>query len=1161
MMKRTKNKMIRRVSRILVFTMAVLLGVCACGGAEPVKVNSMGTLQTETEGEGGTAEKASEEFSTLQESERNADSGSQTVNQNGTQEMADRSIHMVLSGKDRSLPERAENMVAPDLQPDNEEVEEIQTNLSAVNGAKEYTIMVYMIGSSLEYDEKVGYIGAATADIEEMLLSGVDYDSVNVIIYTGGTVSWASGLPAYVNCVLDLSEYTGDGDLTGAIVGIHENSPNMGNPYTLSSFINFCAEYYPAKKNGLIFWDHGSGPIYGYGRDALHSNDSLLLPEMKTAMEETPYSEGTRLSFVGFDACLMSSLENAVIWKDFANYMVASEEKEAGMGLDYAFLGDFASAMEDQDLADEIVKTSVKTLSDLRSDYTLSVLDLSQAVSVVDALDELFSEVNQSDEDISMSILKQRTNTMEFGRAEGEEYVNSEMIDLVSFCSRLSHLLPEETKSLRSAIDRMVVTNKSNLQEANGVSLYYPYREMKLYRNVFENYYKIVNPSVNYDVFLNKSAEKWENGSFAFEDGETNMTEGPEPPDGNIVFPLTQIQMETFGTAAYTIYEVQENEDGEDDFYLPVLANVQISPDEYGRLLVPADPLLICSRDEIGGNTYPYSVWQIAHESSRDVYQVLGAFLTADRLNYDFLNSTSLGVSFRIVQGKDGSFQVQDIVSLTDDDSGTGRQEPDLSRYEALAILPESYFPETTENGYYLPIANWRESSAYWGTAVSFEGNFPVTAVNSSEFDTDYVAQITYTDVYGNVGTSGFVPLEKKQIFTGVETTGGMLRFRIENDHAELISYEGGDYEIEIPDAVDGKPVTIVGNSVFNECESVRKITIPDGVISIADEAFRNCANLKQISLPNTLMEIASYAFINCNSLEDIELPDSLEILSDSAFSGCSALRTIRLPASLKKLGSGVFGGCTSLEKIEVDVDCHACKLVDQMLLSEDGRELLAVPQGLGTYLRIPDGVETIAYAAVAGFSDLKRVEFPESLKVIRNYAFWECSSLDDLKFPGSLQSIGAYAFGGIYDNNYDGIPDREIGKPLHIGKNVDYIGPYAFEGTCTEEIVVDEENRTYSSRDGFLMDKSGVIAFEIPTGQIKYGEFIVPEGVVGFRDNLFGGNYSLMISDYYLPASLSYMPVDSLPYHQDDIRIIAPAESTAEIYAETLGVRFRAEE
>ena len=381
--------------RVFATMLAVLLILCACAGPEPSNTVTGKSAQTEEKENSSQGESVTKGLSlNLQnEGEKGTDILNEALGNPGNQEREsdiDRSIHMVLSGTERSLPKKSENMTAPDLETGNDEVYQIQEIQDLNSEKKDYTIMVYMIGSTLEYEDGVGYIGAATADIEEMLSSGVDYDLVNVIIYTGGTVSWANGLPAYVNCVLDLSQYEGDGDLTSAIVAIHQNEPSMGNPHTLSAFINFCTDYYPAENTGLILWDHGNGPLYGYGQDALHSDDSLLLPEMKTALSETEFAESSKLVFVGFDACLMASLENAAIWKDYAEYLVASEEKEPGIGWDYTFLGNISNIKEGRELVKDIVESSGVAFSNLRSDYTLSAMELSRVSSVVEAFDELF---------------------------------------------------------------------------------------------------------------------------------------------------------------------------------------------------------------------------------------------------------------------------------------------------------------------------------------------------------------------------------------------------------------------------------------------------------------------------------------------------------------------------------------------------------------------------------------------------------------------------------------------------------------------------------------------------------------------------------------------------------------------------------------------------
>ena len=145
---------------------------------------------------------------------------------------------------------------------------------------KEYTIMVYIVGSNLE-----SHLGAATEDIAEMEEAGIDYSKTNLLLYTGCSKRWLSNIPNDVNCVLDMSKE----DDTRTIATTR-TSADMGAPETLAEFINYCNTYYPADHYGLILWDHGGGPLWGYGTDELFGNDSLLLDEIRTAMNNTQFS-------------------------------------------------------------------------------------------------------------------------------------------------------------------------------------------------------------------------------------------------------------------------------------------------------------------------------------------------------------------------------------------------------------------------------------------------------------------------------------------------------------------------------------------------------------------------------------------------------------------------------------------------------------------------------------------------------------------------------------------------------------------------------------------------------------------------------------------------------------------------------------------------------
>ena len=129
----------------------------------------------------------------------------------------------------------------------------VQPPLPTTPKAKEYTIMVYIVGSNLE-----SRLGAATSDIEEMRDAGLDFERANLLLYTGGSRRWVSDIPNDTNNVLDLSR--GEGV---RITAQTSRSANMGEAQTLAEFINYCTRNYPAEHYALILWDPWGRPAVG----------------------------------------------------------------------------------------------------------------------------------------------------------------------------------------------------------------------------------------------------------------------------------------------------------------------------------------------------------------------------------------------------------------------------------------------------------------------------------------------------------------------------------------------------------------------------------------------------------------------------------------------------------------------------------------------------------------------------------------------------------------------------------------------------------------------------------------------------------------------------------------------------------------------------------
>ena len=189
------------------------------------------------------------------------------------------------------------------------------------NGEDTVTIMVYLCGTDLESKS-----GMATNDLNEMLQADIS-DKVNLIVYTGGCRAWKNNvISSSKNQIYQIKD--------GKFICLESDmgSGAMVDPATLTSFIKYGAKNFPADRMNLIFWDHGGGSITGYGYDEKNSSaGSMNLAGIDTALSNA----GIYYDFIGFDTCLMATVENGLMLEKYADYMIASEETEPGVGWYY----------------------------------------------------------------------------------------------------------------------------------------------------------------------------------------------------------------------------------------------------------------------------------------------------------------------------------------------------------------------------------------------------------------------------------------------------------------------------------------------------------------------------------------------------------------------------------------------------------------------------------------------------------------------------------------------------------------------------------------------------------------------------------------------------------------------------------------------------------
>ena len=338
------------------------------------------------------------------------------------------------------------------------------TNLLG-NGQDTVTLMVYMCGTDLE-----SRYGMATKDLMEMASAKLS-DKVNILVFTGGCKQWKNqAVSNQVNQIFRVAQ--------GGLETLVQNAGNaaMTDPNNLVSFIQWCGQNFPANRNMLIFWDHGAGSLQGYGYDEKNVRaGSMSLAQIDSALK----ASNMKFDFIGFDACLMATAENALMLSKYADYMIASEETEPGVGWYYT---NWLTALSNntstptiqigKQIVDDFVDVCAQQCRGQQT--TLSVVDLAE-LSVT--MDDAFTAFSNATKNLIASngyqtVSRARSNTREFAGSN-----SIDQIDLVHFAKNLG---TDEAKKLADVLLSAVKYNRAaNITNAYGLSIYFPYKQIR----------------------------------------------------------------------------------------------------------------------------------------------------------------------------------------------------------------------------------------------------------------------------------------------------------------------------------------------------------------------------------------------------------------------------------------------------------------------------------------------------------------------------------------------------------------------------------------------------------------------------------------------------------------------------------------------------------
>ncbi len=335
-------------------------------------------------------------------------------------------------------------------------------------------------------------------------------------------------------------------------------------------------------------------------------------------------------------------------------------------------------------------------------------------------------------------------------------------------------------------------------------------------------------------------------------------------------------------------------------------------------------------------------------------------------------------------------------------------------------------------------------------------------------------------------------------------------------------------------------------------------------VTEIGDFAFTGCTLLTDCKLSSTLQKIGGGAFSNCSNLEDIELPLGLLSIGQSAFAN-TELPHVIIPESVQDIGYSAFGYsitpggmenpdanffivgkqgsaaqryCTdsdneygyrneftfmTYDEYEKREELFELEILEDGIFKYaviDGGAAIAGCSSQETSIVIPDkiGGYPVTELLFGSFTDCfaSEITFPDTLKTVKEGAFYGCQYIHDIVLPQSVTEVEGYVFG-----NCPSLVSVDLGGAEHIGekvfeecpklekivipgncKTIDGDEPFITYNTL-KEISVSDGDGNYSSQDGVLYNKEKTVLIAYPASK-EGTSFTVPASVKTIEQSAF---------------------------------------------------------
>ena len=259
--------------------------------------------------------------------------------------------------------------------------------------------------------------------------------------------------------------------------------------------------------------------------------------------------------------------------------------------------------------------------------------------------------------------------------------------------------------------------------------------------------------------------------------------------------------------------------------------------------------------------------------------------------------------------------------------------------------------------------------------------------------------------------------------------TGGYLYF--DRSTGEIVDCDETVTEAAIPSVIRDKEVKRIAAYAFEDCNVLKRITIPSNLTLLSEQAFFGCGGLESIevdksnsaflseggvlfskdraalyvypcnkpdeiyTIPSSVICIYDNAFFANTRAKKIVISENTRVIGNGAFFSCDSLEEIFVPKCVESIGYAAFSCCERLENISVAKDNPSYREIDGVVFSNDMTILEGYPAGkTDTTYVIPNGVKYIGGWAFGACDQLINITLPDGIIFVGASAFYECTGL-----------------------------------------------------------------------------------------------------------------------------------------------------------------------